>query len=324
LTHTVISKRKLKRLVESGLVDGWDDPRMPTLSGMRRLGYTPEAIRGFCDRVGVAKRDSVVEVELLEHGLREDLNARCPRVMAVTDPLKVVIENLPEDYEDEFEAQNHPEYPERGTRKIPFSRELYVERSDFMEVPAKKWFRLAPGKEVRLRYACLITCKQVVKDSDGNVVELRCEWDPDSRGGTPRDGRKVKGTLHWVSARHAVRAQVRLYERLFLAQDPEAEEGGDFLDQVNRDSLTVHEHAALEPSLAGVEPGQHFQFERMGYFCVDSSSRPGRLVFNRTIGLRDSWAKISSQAQSAQGKRNSAPSGTKPRASNGTSSPGAE
>ncbi len=295
LTYTVLSKRKIIKLVDLGKVSGWDDPRMPTLSGMRRRGFTPEAIRAFCDRIGVAKRDGVVDIALLEHTQREDLNARCPRVMAVLNPLKLVIENLPEDYSDSFEAINHPEYPERGTRLVPFSREIYIERDDFAEVPPKKWFRLAPGSEVRLRYACLVTCKTVIKDAQGNITELRCEWDPESRGGMPKDGRKVKGTLHWVSAKHALPAEVRLYDRLFRSEFPEDEEHGGFLEQVNDESLKIVTGAMLEPSLGNATVGDRYQFERLGYFTVDTDSSANKLVFNRTLELRDTWAKVAAK-----------------------------
>ncbi|NLE87292.1 MAG: glutamine--tRNA ligase/YqeY domain fusion protein [Myxococcales bacterium] len=296
LTYTVLSKRKLQLLVNEKHVAGWDDPRMPTIAGMRRRGYLPESIRAFCERIGVAKRDNQVDVALLEHKLREDLNAHCPRMMAVLRPLKVVIENYPEGEVEYFEAQNHPEYPERGTRKIPFSRELYIEQDDFMENPPKKFFRLSPGQEVRLRSACLITCREVVKNDAGEVVELRCTWDPDSRGGSPKDGRKVKGTLHWVSAAHAVRAEVRLYDRLFNAEDPEGDEDKHFLEHLNPSSLEVLSECYVEPTLAEASVGERFQFERLGYFVVDPDSAPGRPVFNRTIGLRDSWAKVAAKA----------------------------
>ncbi len=295
LSYTVLSKRRLKQLVEEGHVSGWNDPRMPTLSGMRRRGYTPRAIRNLCERVGVAKKDGVVDVSLLEFALREDLNETSPRVMAVLNPLRVVIENYPEGEVEEFDAQYFPDDASRGSRKVPFSRVLYVERDDFREEAPKKWFRLAPGREVRLRYACLLTCKEVVKDPNtGEVVELRCEWDPESRGGTSPDGRKVRGTLHWVSAEHAVDAEVRLYDRLFSAENPlDVAEGEDWKDGINPDSLETRTHCKLEPSLAGAEPGSRYQFERLGYFCVDSEdSSPERPVFNRTIALRDSWAKI--------------------------------
>jgi glutaminyl-tRNA synthetase len=292
LTYTVLSKRKLQQLVAEKHVAGWDDPRMPTIAGMRRRGYLPESIRAFCERIGVAKRDNQVDVALLEHRLREDLNAQCPRMMAVLRPLKVVLENYPEGHVEYFEAQNHPEYPERGTRQIPFSRELYIEQDDFMEDPPKKFFRLSPGQEVRLRSACLITCREVIKNEAGEVVELRCTWDPESRGGSPKDGRKVKGTLHWVSAAHAVRAEVRLYDRLFQSEDPEGDETKPFLENLNPNSLEVLENCFVEPALADAPAGERFQFERIGYFVVDPDTRAGQPVFNRTIGLRDSWAKV--------------------------------
>jgi glutaminyl-tRNA synthetase len=297
VSYTVLSKRKLLQLVEKRLVSGWDDPRMPTLSGLRRRGYTPEAIRAFCNRIGVARRDGVVDVALLEHALREDLNARCPRVMAVLHPLRLVIENYPEGQVEEIDAPYFPEEPEKGTRKVPFSRVVYVEQDDFREEAPKKWHRLAPGAEVRLRYACLVTCREVVKDpKTGEVVELRCTWDPNSRGGDAPDGRKVRGTLHWVSAAHALDAEVRLYERLFQRPDPDAE--GNFLEHLNPHSLEVLQGCKLEPSLAAAGPGERFQFERLGYFCSDSrDSRPGTPVFNRTITLRDSWAKIEQKGQ---------------------------
>jgi glutaminyl-tRNA synthetase len=292
LGYTVLSKRKLLQLVEEKLVAGWDDPRMPTIAGLRRRGYTAEAIRAFCDRIGVGKRDGMVDVALLEYVLREDLNARAARAMAVLRPLRVVIENFAEGQVEWFEAQNHPEYPERGTRKVPFSRVLYVEQDDFREIPPKKWFRLAPGGEVRLRYACLIRCTDVVKDPNtGEVIELRCTWDPDSRGGTPKDGRKVKGTLHWVSAEHAIDGEVRLYDRLFSQENPN--EGDDFTRFLNPNSLEVVQGCKLEPSLATAQAGQQFQFERLGYFCPDNARHvSGAPVWNRTIELRDSWAKI--------------------------------
>jgi glutaminyl-tRNA synthetase len=294
LTYTVMSKRKLLQLVEQGHVAGWDDPRMPTVSGLRRRGYTPESIRSFCERIGVAKTDSTIDVALLEHRIREDLNTRAPRVMGVLRPLRVVIDNFPEDRTEELDAVNNPENPDAGTRKVPFSRVLYIESDDFREDPPDKFFRLAPGREVRLRYAYYVTCVDVVKDDrTGEVVELRCTYDPATRGGSSPDGRKVKGTIHWVSAAHAVEAEVRLYDRLFTAEDPgEAKEGADFESVLNPDSLeTVTGY--VEPSLAGAEPGSRYQFERLGYFCVDSKdSSPERPVFNRTVTLRDSWAKI--------------------------------
>jgi glutaminyl-tRNA synthetase len=294
LTRTVLSKRKLIELVERGAVSGWDDPRMPTISGLRRRGYTPEAIRSFCERIGVARADSTVDVGLLEFCLREDLNKRAPRRLAVLRPLKVVIENYPEGLTEELEAVNNPEDPGMGTRPVPFGRELYIEQEDFMEAPPRKFFRLAPGREVRLRYAYLITCREVVKDASGRVVELRCTYDPATRGGDAPDGRKVQGTLHWVSAAHAVAAEVRLYDHLFAVDHPaDPPEGKSFLDLLNPDSLEVLTGCRLEPGLAAAAPGERFQFERLGYFCADArESRPGRPVFNRTAGLRDTWAKI--------------------------------
>ncbi len=297
LTYTVLSKRKLKELVESKLVSGWDDPRMPTLAGLRRRGYTPEAIRAFCDRIGVSTRDSVVDVALLEHALREHLNATSPRVMAVLRPLKVTVVNMPEGKVEWFDALYDPEKPDGPSRKVPFTRDLYVEREDFAEKPAKKWFRLAPGQEVRLRYACLLKCVDVKKDATGEVTELLCTWDEASRGGTSPDGRKVKGTLHWVSAREAQDAEVRLYDRLFREEDPEAgrDEGKDWKANLNPGSLEVLRGAKVEPSLASATALARFQFERTGYFCVDPDSRPGALVFNRTIGLKDTWAAIAAK-----------------------------
>ncbi len=292
--YTVLSKRKLQILVAEGHVTGWDDPRMPTLAGLRRRGFTPEAIRAFCDRIGVARKDGLVDVALLEHELREDLNARALRTMAVLRPLKLVIENFPEGQVEWFEAPNHPEFADRGTRKVPFSRVVYVEQDDFREEPPKGWFRLAPGAEVRLRSACLVRCKEVVKDASGAVVELRCTWDPESKGGMPKDGRKVKGTIHWVSAEHAVDAEVRLYDRLFSVEDPSEgdERGVPFTSHLNPASLETVRGAKLEPSLAQASAGTNYQFERLGYFVVDGvESKPGALVWNRTIGLRDSWAK---------------------------------
>jgi len=304
LSFTVLSKRKLIRLVEEGHVDGWDDPRLPTIAGVRRRGYPPEALRNFCDRIGVAKADSMVDMALLEYCVRENLNKTAPRVMAVLHPLKVIIDNYPADDEDELEAINNPEEPTAGTRKVPFSRELYIERDDFMEDPPKKFFRLAPGQEVRLRYAYLITCVDVVKDpGTGEVTELHCTYDPATRGGDAPDGRKVKGTLHWVSARHAVDAQVRLYDHLFTKENPnELEEGKDFTAYLNPGSLEVLNGCKLEPSLANAAPASRCQFERLGYFCVDSKdSSPESLVFNRTVTLRDTWAKIL-KAQKTAGK----------------------
>ncbi|RMG93483.1 MAG: glutamine--tRNA ligase/YqeY domain fusion protein [Candidatus Dadabacteria bacterium] len=291
LTYTVMSKRKLTQLVQDGHVAGWDDPRMPTIAGLRRRGYTPESIRDFCSRIGVAKKDSVVDVALLEHCLREDLNRRAERRMAVLRPLRVVIENYPEGQVEELEAVNNPEDPSAGTRKVPFSRVLYIERDDFMEDPPKKFFRLAPGREVRLRYAYFIRCTDVVKDAEGNVVELRCTYDPATRGGDAPDGRKVKATLHWVSAAHAAEAEVRLYDRLFTEPNPDGLKE-DFRTYLNPHSLEVLTGCKLEPSLAGVEPGERYQFERLGYFAVDPDTRPGRPVFNRAVTLRDTWAKV--------------------------------
>jgi glutaminyl-tRNA synthetase len=290
LAHTVLSKRKLTQLVREGRVRGWDDPRMPTLSGLRRRGVPAAAIRDFVRRIGVAKSDNLVEPALLEHCTRELLNRTAGRRMAVLRPLKVVIENYPEDGAEELEAINNPEDASAGTRAVPFSRELYIERDDFMEEPPRKFFRLAPGREVRLRYAYFITCREAIRNGAGEVVELRCTYDPATRGGTAPDGRKVKATLHWVSAAHAAIAEVRLYDHLFTRPDPGAE--GDLADDLNPDSLTVLEDCRLEPALADASPGEPIQFERQGYFCLDPDSRPGRAVFNRTVALRDTWAKI--------------------------------
>ncbi len=295
LTSTVLSKRVLQRLVHENHVTGWNDPRMPTLSGLRRRGYTPEAIRAFCDTIGVARRDGRIELALLEHTIREHLNATSPRVMSVLRPLRLVIENYPEGNTDFFTCPVNPEDPAAGTHEVPFSRVLYVERDDFLEDPPKKWFRLTPGREVRLRYACLVTCKEAIKDPNtGEIVELRCEWDPASRGGASPDGRKVRGTIHWVSAAHAFDAEVRLYDRLFAVDNPLAEEhGNDLASVLNPDSLEVLTGCKLAPSLKTTQPGTRLQFERLGYFCADTlDSTPGHPVFNRTIGLRDSWAKI--------------------------------
>ena len=292
LTYTLMSKRKLLQLVQEGHVAGWDDPRMPTIVAMRRRGYTPEAIRNFCDRVGVAKRENIIDVALLEHAVREDLNKRAPRVMAVLDPLRVVIENYPEDQTEEFEIVNNPEDTNAGTRRVPFARELFIEREDFMEEPAKKFFRLAPGREVRLRGAYFLTCTNVIKDGSGTITELRCTYDPATRGGDAPDGRKVKATLHWVAAKTALDAEARLYDRLFTAEQPDADH--DYRQHLNPQSLDVRT-AKVEPSVADVTPGQRFQFERLGYFCVDPDSHGGRLVFNRTVTLKDSWAKIAAK-----------------------------
>jgi glutaminyl-tRNA synthetase len=297
LTYTVLSKRRLQRLVYEGHVEGWDDPRMPTIAGMRRRGYPPAAIRHFCERAGVTKNNSLMDVGHLEHAIRETLNATCKRAMAVLRPLKVVVENMPEGHVEWLEAPFYPaddagEAPDLGARLVPFTRELYIEREDFMEVPAKKWFRLSVGAEVRLRYACLLTCHGVVKDAQGEVVELRCTWDPESKGGTPADGRKVKGTLHWVSASHGAPAEVRLYDRLFSATSP-GEGKSDFLEDLNPSSLEVVS-AVLEPALLDVAAGEVVQFERLGYFCADAArSTPRAPSFLRTISLKDSWAKVS-------------------------------
>lgn len=294
LSYTVMSKRKLLELVKGGYVNGWDDPRMPTISAFRRRGYTPESIRDFCDRIGVAKSDNVIEIALLEHCLREDLNLRAPRVMAVLNPLKVVIENYPEDKVEEMEAVNNPEDPAMGSRKIPFSRVIYIERDDFREEPPRKYFRLSPGREVRLKHAYYITCTDVIKDpGNGEIIELRCSYDPASRGGWTEDGRKVKGTLHWVSAQHAVNAEIRLYDRLFTVPNPDDPKNeADFKDYINPDSLVVLHSCKVEPGLADATPGQRYQFLRHGYFCVDKDTTDGRPVFNRTVALRNSWAKI--------------------------------
>jgi glutaminyl-tRNA synthetase len=294
LSYTVLSKRKLVELVEGGYVNGWDDPRMPTLAGLRRRGVPPEAIRDFCQRIGVAKRDSLVDIALLEHCIREDLNRRAPRVMGVLRPLKVVIENYPPDLVEEMDAVNNPEDPAAGTRKVPFSRELWIEAEDFSENPPKKFYRLAPGREVRLRYGYLITCRDVVKDAAGNVVELRCTYDPATRGGDTPDGRKVKATLHWVSVAHAIPAEVRLYDRLFTVENPGLERDGvDYKSFLNPNSLQVISHAWVEPSLAQAKPGERYQLERIGYFCVDpDTERAGKLVLNRTVTLKDTWARL--------------------------------
>ncbi|MCM8769065.1 MAG: glutamine--tRNA ligase/YqeY domain fusion protein [Candidatus Omnitrophica bacterium] len=296
LTYTVLSKRILQRLVQEGYVSGWDDPRLPTLRGMRRRGYPPEAIRDFCARIGVAKTDSVVDYALLEHCVREVLNKKCQRVMAVLRPLRVVIENYPEDRKEELEAINNPEDPSAGTRKIPFSRVIYIEQDDFMEEPAPKFYRLAPGREVRLRYAYFIKCHGYHKDRNGRIVELRCTYDPDTRGGNAPDGRKVKATLHWVSAEEALKVEVRLYDRLFLKEDPlDFPEGSDFVANLNPHSLTVLTNCLAEPCLLSAKPWETYQFERLGYFCVDPDSSESRLVFNRTVDLKDEWARIKKQ-----------------------------
>jgi glutaminyl-tRNA synthetase len=301
LTYTIMSKRKLLTLVQKGHVRGWDDPRMPTLSGIRRRGYTPEAIRNFCDRIGVAKANSVIEYSLLEHFVREDLNKRAPRVMGVLRPLRVVIDNYPEGQAEELEAINNPEDESMGSRKVPFSRVLYIEQDDFREHPPKQYYRLAPGREVRLRYGYFITCTGFVKNEQGEVVELHCTYDPATRGGNAPDGRKVKSTIHWVSAADAIDAEVRLYDLLFTRENPSDEaEGLDFTAYLNPTSLDVLNCAKVEPSLAGAAPGSRYQFERMGYFAVDPDSTPGRPVFNRTAMLRDAWAKIEKAQQGAR------------------------
>jgi glutaminyl-tRNA synthetase len=294
LNFTVMSKRKMLRLVEEGHVRGWDDPRMPTLQGMRRRGYTSKSIRDFCEKVGVAKRENVIEVELLEHCLRHDLNLCSPRRLGVLDPLKVTISNYPEDQVETVDAVNNPEDPDAGTRPVPFSKHLYVDRNDFMEDPPKKYFRMTPGREVRLKYAYYVTCTEVVKDEEGNITELICEYDTESRGGGTADGRKVKGTIQWVDASSAQPCEVRLYDRLFNKPDPEkVEEGGDFTDNLNPDSLEIIHHALVEPSVTEIPIGQAFQLERVGYFCLDSDkTEDGKKVLNRTVAMRDSWAKI--------------------------------
>jgi glutaminyl-tRNA synthetase len=293
LTYTLLSKRKLLQLVQNGHVRGWDDPRMPTLSGIRRRGYTPEAIRNFCNAIGVSKTNGTIEFGLLEHHLRDDLNLHAPRAMAVLRPLRVTIENYPAGQVEELEAVNNPEDPSAGTRRVPFSRVLYIEQDDFREDPPKQYFRLSPGREVRLRYGYFITCTGVVKDESGGVAEIRCTYDPATRGGNAPDGRRVKSTIHWVSAEHAIPAEVRLYDNLFSKEDPnQVEEGQDFTTNLNPTSLEVLNGAMLEPSLANAPPLARYQFERLGYFCVDADSKPGAPVWNRTVALRDTWAKI--------------------------------
>jgi len=293
LTYTLLSKRKLLQLVQEGRVSGWDDPRMPTLGGIRRRGYTPEAVRNFVGAIGVSKTHGSIELAMLEHFVREDLNKRSPRVMAVLRPLKVVIDNYPENQVEEMDAVNNPEDASAGTRKVPFSRELYIEQDDFREDPPKGYFRLSPGREVRLRYGYFITCTSVVKNEKGEVVEVHCTYDPATRGGNAPDGRKVKSTIHWVSAASAIEAEVRIYETLFSKEDPsKVEEGKDVLDNLNPNSLEVVNHAQVEPSLANAARGSRYQFERLGYFCVDPDSKPGKPVFNRTVALKDTWAKV--------------------------------
>jgi glutaminyl-tRNA synthetase len=298
LSYTVLSKRRLIELVEKGKVSGWDDPRMPTLAGMRRRGYTPEAIQNFCERIGVAKNDSLIDMALLEHSVREDLNERAPRVMVVLHPLRVVIDNYPEGKVEEFDCPYHPQKPEMGSRKVPFSRELIIEHDDFMENPPKKFYRLVPGKEVRLRYGYFIRCVSAVKDpKTGKVTEIHCTYDPETRSGFAPDGRKVDATIHWVSAGHSHPAEVRLYDRLFRVPNPMAE-GSDYMEHLNPKSLEIIRECRVETSLANAGPGSRFQFERTGYFCVDPVDSSGKaLVFNRTATLRDSWAKISEKAK---------------------------
>ncbi|MFY9676520.1 MAG: glutamine--tRNA ligase/YqeY domain fusion protein [Terriglobales bacterium] len=298
LTYTLLSKRKLLKLVQEKLVRGWDDPRMPTLSGIRRRGYTPEALRNFCNAIGVSKTNGILELAMLEHFVREDLNKRAPRVMAVLRPLKVVIDNYPENQTEEMEAVNNPEDASAGTRKVPFSRVLYIEQDDFREVPPKKYYRLSPGVEVRLRYGYFITAKSVVKNEQGEVIEVHCTYDPATKGGNSPDNRKVKSTIHWVSAAHAIDSEVRIYDNLFSNEDPnrltetQIAEGKDFTANLNPTSLEVIAHAKLEPSLANAPVERRYQFERLGYFCVDSDSKPGNPVFNRTVALKDAWARI--------------------------------
>jgi len=296
LTYTVMSKRMLLELVEGGYVDGWDDPRIPTISGMRRRGHSPAAIRNFCKRIGVAKVNSMVDFEFLEHCMRDDLNKTSPRFMGALRPLKVVIENFPEDKVEEFEAIINPEDPKAGTRKVPFSRVLYIEQGDFMEDPPKKFYRLAPGREVRLRYAYFVTCKEAIK-KDGDVVELRCTIDPATRGGYAPDGRRVKSTIHWVSAAHAIDAEVRLYDRLFTVEDPMGKKDTDFKEFLNPNSLEMLTSCKVEPALQNLKPFDRFQFERLGYFCIDPNTTEENLVINRTVGLRDTWAKIQKKQQ---------------------------
>ena len=293
LNYTVMSKRKMLRLVEEGHVDNWDDPRMPTLSGMRRRGFTPQSIRNFCERVGLAKRENIIEIELLEYCLRDDLNKQAVRRLGVLDPLKVIIDNFPENYSDELDAINNPEDPDAGMRPLSFSKEIFIDRNDFMEEPPKKYFRLSPGKEVRLKYAFYITCKKVIKDAQGEIIELICSYDPDSRGGDSPDGRKVKGTIQWVDAKTAISCQTNLYDRLFSVPNPnESKEGKDFIEYINPESLTVIDSALVEPSVQNLPIGQPFQLERIGYFCIDpQSTQDGNLILNRSVAMRDSWAK---------------------------------
>jgi glutaminyl-tRNA synthetase len=293
LTYTIMSKRKLLQLVQGGHVLGWDDPRMPTICGLRRRGYTPQSIRNFCDRIGIAKRDNMVDVALLEHSLREDLNLRAPRAMAVLRPLRLIIDNYPEDRVEELEAVNNPEDPSAGTRQVPFSKELFIERDDFMEDPPKKFFRLAPGRTVRLRYGYLITCVGTAKNDSGEIAEVHCRYIPESMDENYSGGPKAKATLHWVSARHSTEAEVRLYDRLFSVENPaEEKEGKDFKSYLNPNSLEIVKSCRMEPGLSDAKPGGIYQFERLGYFCVDPDTVPGAPVFNRAVTLRDAWARI--------------------------------
>ncbi|RUM43688.1 MAG: glutamine--tRNA ligase, partial [Desulfocapsa sp.] len=293
LNYTVMSKRKLMQLVQEKHVQGWDDPRMLTISGLRRRGYTPASIRNFCSEIGIGKRDSWIDMGVLENAVRNDLNVSAPRVLGVLDPLKVIITNYPEEKTEEIEAKNHPQNPDMGNRSLPFSRELYIERFDFMENPPKKFFRLGIGREVRLRYAYFITCESVVKDKEtGKILEVHCTYDPATYGGNAPDGRKVKGTIHWVSAKHALQCEIRLYDRLFAVENPDADKEVNFKEHLNPESLQILSNCMVEPSLVDLQAGNRVQFERQGYFCVDSkNSKPGQPVFNRTVGLRDSWAK---------------------------------
>ncbi|MBS3970710.1 MAG: glutamine--tRNA ligase, partial [Clostridia bacterium] len=292
LTNTIMSKRYLRQLVEEGFVEGWDDPRMPTISGLRRRGYTPEAIRDFCDRIGVAKSNSMVDVAMLEHCIREDLNYKAPRVMAVLKALKVVITNYPEKKVEDLDAEINPENPEMGSRKIPFSRVVYIEQDDFRENPPKKYFRLAPGKEVRLKHAYIIKCENVIKDDKGEIVEIQCTYDPATKSGEDTSGKKVKGTLHWVSAAHALEAEVRLYDYLLADKGEDGEDKKDFTQNLNSNSLEKLPNCFVEPSLKEARPGEKYQFLRQGYFCADKESTGARLIFNRIVSLRDSWSKI--------------------------------
>ncbi|MCD4745666.1 MAG: glutamine--tRNA ligase/YqeY domain fusion protein [Bacteroidales bacterium] len=293
LSYTVMSKRMLLELVEQGYVTGWNDPRMPTVSGLRRRGYTPESIRNFAEKIGIAKRENIIDVALLEHSVREDLNKKAPRVMAVLNPLKVVITNFPEDKTEELETENNPEDPGMGTRKLPFSREIYIEQEDFMENPSRKYFRLGPGREVRLKSAYIIKCENYIKnEKTGEIIELHCTYDPDTKSGSATSQRKVKGTLHWVSAKHAIRAEVRLYDRLFNDEDPAGKKDRDFKEFLNPDSLKIPDNCLVEPSLKNIKHGDKFQFQRLGYFCVDQDSISDKLVFNRTVTLRNTWAKM--------------------------------